>query len=253
MDLCDRLALGADRYAFLIGGGGKTSLMFALARELAGGGRSVLTTTSTRILEPGPDDSPLVVVSADMAPLLEQLRAGLRDRVHVTAGRSRVGDRHEKLAGFAPGELDVLEAAAVADVVLVEADGSAGRPLKAHLEHEPVLSERAGLVIVVIGLSAIGEPATDATVHRAARWCERANLPPGHVLTADEVAAMVFHPEGYLKKVPPRARVALFLSQAGTAIARASGEALREAVLRRDRDRRIERVVVGELREPLAP
>ena len=36
----------------LVGGGGKTSLMFALASELRAEGMSVLVTTTTRILDP---------------------------------------------------------------------------------------------------------------------------------------------------------------------------------------------------------
>ncbi len=249
MSLVDAFALGSHRYVFLIGGGGKTSLMFALARELVALGHRVLTTTSTRILEPGPEDSPRVIVRSDVPALIDQLRGELYGPSHVTAGRSRVGEREEKIAGFAPAELDAIEAARVADYVLVEADGLAGRPLKAHLDHEPVLSPRASLVIAVVGLSALGKPATDATIHRAATWCDRVKQPPGHVITAEDVAAMVFHPEGYLKKVPPQARVAVFLGQAGAAEARAGSHLLRRALEQLDGSRRIACVVKGELKE----
>ncbi|MCJ7654933.1 MAG: putative selenium-dependent hydroxylase accessory protein YqeC, partial [Dehalococcoidia bacterium] len=45
----------------LVGGGGKTTLMFALARELALGSGCVITTTTTKILEPSPSETPLLL------------------------------------------------------------------------------------------------------------------------------------------------------------------------------------------------
>ena len=47
------LASGGELVAFT-GGGGKTSLVFALARELAAAGRRVVATTTTRIAQRPP-------------------------------------------------------------------------------------------------------------------------------------------------------------------------------------------------------
>ena len=41
----------------LVGAGGKTSLMFRLARELSIAGDAVLTTTTTKIFEPSGDQT----------------------------------------------------------------------------------------------------------------------------------------------------------------------------------------------------
>ncbi len=49
----------------LVGGGGKTTLMFALARELATINEFVLTTTTTKILEPSPSETPLLLLSTE--------------------------------------------------------------------------------------------------------------------------------------------------------------------------------------------
>jgi probable selenium-dependent hydroxylase accessory protein YqeC len=177
------------------------------------------------------------------------LRPEVCARRHVTAARGWTGDDARKLAGFAPCDLTRLVAAEVAEYVLVEADGSAGRPLKAHLAHEPVLSSCADLVIVVVGLRGIGGPATDEHIHRAAEWCARAGRTVGETVTAEDVARLVFHPEGYLAKVPAHAGVAVFLSQAGTPEARAHGEELVRALRHLDRGQRIGSIVTGELKE----
>ena len=49
------LMLGDGGVISLVGAGGKTSLMFKLAHELSKTGEPVLTTTTTKIFEPGPD------------------------------------------------------------------------------------------------------------------------------------------------------------------------------------------------------
>ena len=189
--LLDALGLRSYHSAWLIGGGGKTSLMFALAHALAADGRTVITSTSTRIRPPRPDDSPRLVLADETPDLPGALRAALEHAPHVTVARSRLA-AEDKLAGLPLAMLDALDAAAIAAHLLVEADGAAGRSLKAHLEHEPVISAHAGTVIMVIGADIVGRPVNEAHVHRAAVLCERLGLPPGAEVTPAVVAGIVF-------------------------------------------------------------
>ncbi|MCD4678214.1 MAG: hypothetical protein K8S18_19810, partial [Desulfobacula sp.] len=59
--LIDNLQLNRRGVISLIGAGGKTSLMFCLAKELENSGKTVLTTTTTKIFMPTPDQSPVTV------------------------------------------------------------------------------------------------------------------------------------------------------------------------------------------------
>ena len=135
----------------IIGGGGKTALLYRLAQELAPRG-SVIVTTSTHIWPP------------QHLPVLEE--TGEVNGVVCLGTPCESG----KLA--APRQ-SFPELAQLADYVLVEADGSAGRPLKAHLPHEPVIPENAGQVIAVVGLSGLGRPICDAA-HRPERYARLA-------------------------------------------------------------------------------
>ena len=63
----------------------------------------------------------------------------------------------------------IEELAKLADYVLVEADGAKGLPLKAHLEHEPVIPACAGQTICVVGLSGLGKP-IGAAAHRPEQY-----------------------------------------------------------------------------------
>lgn len=127
----------------LIGSGGKTSLLYRLARELAEEG-SVLVCTSTHILPP------------DHIPVAE--------RTGEVRGVLCVGTPCENGKLTAPRQ-SFQELAALADYVLVEADGSKRLPLKAHLAHEPVIPPNAGNVILVVGASGLNRPVGEA-VHR---------------------------------------------------------------------------------------
>lgn len=243
----EAFALDKHRYVYLIGGGGKTYLMFALARALGRAGRSVLTTTTTRIWRPKPADSDHVQVAPYSSALIDRLKTEFSHHRRITAVPAAV-DEGRKLSGFTPDELDALMRARVADYMLVEADGAAGRSLKAHQDHEPVLSVNADLVIAVIGVDCIGMPMDDRHVHRAALFCERLGRIPGSVITVEDVAAIVFHDEGYLRRVGPGSEVMVYVSKVGTPEAEATANRLAETLQRADAANRLRRVVVGDLR-----
>ncbi len=254
--LDDAFALSSHPYIFLIGGGGKTTLMFTLAHHLATAGRTVISTTSTKILHPSPADagsvgvSPAdsVIVEADLERAVSRLRSEFPRARHVTLAKAPC-DADRKLSGYAVDELDYLRQAQVADYVIVEADGAAGRSIKAHEDYEPVVSRQADLVIAVIGSDCIGCSLDDAHVHRAGRFAQLLNRALGTPVTVDDVAAIVFHPLGYLKAVPPEAELIVLLSKAGGP-RRAVAERLAAALHAADRDKRISRIVIGELSGP---
>ena len=165
----------------LIGGGGKTTLLYALAEELKARG-SVLVTTSTKIRVP--EHLP-VADPKNFTDLAEALKAA------------------SPLCLGSPWPEDKLAAPALpfgalvraADFVLVEADGSRGLPAKAHADHEPVIPAEAGTVILVVGTDAFGRPIREVC-HRPELYAERAGVPVDAIVTP-EIAARVLRTEGY--------------------------------------------------------
>ena len=136
----------------LIGGGGKTTLLYTLTEELRKSG-SVVLCTSTHIRVP--EQYPLVTGGAD------ELRAALARHGAVCAGTpAEDGKLTAAPIGFA-------ELAQLADYVLVEADGAKGLPLKLHAAHEPVIPENAQRAVLVVGADGFGKPLRQVC-HRAA-------------------------------------------------------------------------------------
>lgn len=118
------------------GAGGKTSLIFAWARELAAAGKNVVITTTTHMYRP--------------------------ERMEEDGIRIVVSDDPERPDKVTAPPAEVLESLhETADVVLIEADGSRRMPLKWPGEHEPVVPDWTDLTVCVAGLSALGRSVSD--------------------------------------------------------------------------------------------
>ena len=175
------------RSVALVGAGGKTSLMYALAREMVAHHETVVTTTTTKILPPKSDESPWLILLED-DPELISLAAHLSEWGHVTVAQS-LDHSSGKLQGVSA---DIIRRCLdVAGRVLIEADGAAGRPIKAPERWEPVIPDFVDLVIPVVGLDSIGKPATEEWVFRLERFLSVTGLGPGEIITPNVVGRLV--------------------------------------------------------------
>ena len=155
----------------IIGSGGKTTLLRTLSGELPG---RVLLCTSTHFQ--GYTDLPTV-----LDPTEADLRKALAAHPIVcAAGRSPTG----KLVDCG---LPYETLADLADFVLVEADGSRRRPLKAHARHEPVIPPCTRQVLCVVGLSGLHRPVSEV-VHRPELFCPLVGCTPEDEATPERVA-----------------------------------------------------------------
>jgi len=131
--------------------------------------------------------------------------------------------------------------------VLVEADGSRMRPVKAPADHEPVIPPESTLVIPVVGIDALARPISD-TAHRPARVSALTGLPPDVRLTPDAIAQLLTHPSGGLKNVPDTARVIPLINKVETEAELAAARQIAWQVLRQSHGR-IQRLVIGAVQK----
>ena len=136
----------------IIGGGGKTTLMECLAAELSAQARVIVCTT-THIY---PEQNMPCLVSPTEAEVGAELA---RTRCVCVGSVSESGK-------FSAPKLPFRTLCAMADFVIVEADGAKRLPLKAHASHEPVVPPEANQTILVVGASGFGRPMRES-VHRA--------------------------------------------------------------------------------------
>ena len=215
-------ALGITRPAVFatVGGGGKTTVLFALAAEWeaaggheADGGLSVLTTTTKMTIPREGRSLPLAIGNDDAfrAGALDNIRRrGLSSAV-VGTGR---GDR-ERVLGVDPTWPRQAINAGLASLVGVEADGSKGRPFKAPARHEPVLPEEVDIVAAVIGAGVLGRPLDEKSVHRPEIVAQVAGAEIGDEITPELAARVLMSEDGGRKSVPDSAKFVVLVSNAG--------------------------------------
>lgn len=197
-DVAVALEGGRRSHIALVGGGGKTTLLHALGDQLRG--RVVLTTTTRmgadqhggRPVLLDPTDAE-VVAAADTAPVVVWAR--------VDGG---------KAIGVDPTRCDSWFAAA--DHVVVEADGSRGRPFKAPNELEPVVPSTSTLVLAVVGADALGRVIADQC-HRPLRVAALAGCGPGQRLDPELAARVILHERGVARSCPPESELAIAITK----------------------------------------
>lgn len=187
----------------LVGGGGKTTLMLRLARELAQSGARVIITTTTHIVPP---DGIRTLTDSAEAEIVSALET---DRV-VCLGKP---DGFGKLT--AP-DLPVSRMAELADYVIAEADGAKQLPLKAPAQHEPVIPPESRLVIAVAGVDGAGRTISEAAF-RPTLFAALCGKHEDDEITARDIALIITHPLGLRKNVSKGVRFAVLLNKADDA------------------------------------
>ena len=206
MRLTEQIGLTERELVSLVGGGGKSTLLFCLGRELAVDDQHVVLTTTTKMGRDQIDRMPNVCSSVECAGGAPTSPGPI---MLVTGG-----DSH-KITGPPPGEIDDLFRYQSIDFILVEADGAHGRPLKAPASHEPVIPACSTTVVVAMGIDAVGQRLDEAS-HRVSQAMEFSGLTADHLLTAEDCASILVHPNGALRAIPKGARVVVALTKVRT-------------------------------------
>jgi len=197
--LARALDIGDASVVSLVGGGGKTTALFALGRQLSG--TRVLTTTTKMGADRAEGFDPLLDPSDDV--LVSQLG---RDGVAlVWAGI----DDHRALG---VGSATCDRWSNFVDHVVIEADGSRRRPFKAPAAHEPVVPASTSLLVGCVGAAAFDGVIADVC-HRPEEVAAVANCAVGDRLTAARLAAVLGSPNGTQKGRPVGAQFVVLLNQ----------------------------------------
>ena len=200
-----------DKVVSIVGGGGKTSLMFLLAHAFQGKGQNVVTTTTTRILRPTEQQSANVVLFAD-----DDFKDNLQDCLSLN-GHATVADHFlpegNKLKGINCSQIEQICDYTFVDRIVIEADGARQLSFKAAGNNEPVIPPNTDLFVSVVGLDIIGKALNDENVFRAELVSSRTGLEMGERITALTLAKLAVHSQGLLKGCPSNARSCIVLNK----------------------------------------
>jgi probable selenium-dependent hydroxylase accessory protein YqeC len=213
MNLRDAFEIKRNEVVSIVGGGGKTTFMFVLARELAGEGIPVITTTTTKLIETEPSlhGTPFLLLERDEERLLQQLQDKLKEHGYITVA-SGILPGPGKLEGIDPNTVNKIAAMNICDII-IEADGAKHKPIKAPSETEPVIPESTTLVVPVIGMDSLGAMLNDDEVFRPEIISRLTGLRLDDRITGADIAALVVHPEGITKGSPHGAKIIPLLNK----------------------------------------
>ncbi len=191
----------------VIGGGGKSSLLKKIGRELVKLNLKVILTTTTKI-EPFPNTA-VVLLQGRGEDIREELTYMLDELKIIMVAKKRY--HGDKLVGVNPEVVQKFKK--YANIVLVEADGARQRPFKTHMPHEPVIPAATDKVIIVIGSEIVHKPLNDETVHRADLFAKKWNMELEAKLTRKIIAKELLSTAGYIRKIPLTSNVAIFINK----------------------------------------
>lgn len=215
-NLARALRLSAPQAIALTGAGGKSTGLFRLATEL---GPRVLLASSTHLGQWQLQNAATHHVVHHRSELEPIFNAGISGSTLITGPVDGASCRAK---GLPPDILEDLDRwSKRLDIALViEADGSRRRPLKAPADHEPVIPPFTEVTIVCCGLSGIMERLTDDSVYGPERFAEISGLKVEDRVSIEALARVLMSPYGGLKGIPDRSRRIALMNQADTAALR---------------------------------
>jgi probable selenium-dependent hydroxylase accessory protein YqeC len=190
MKLNSLLNLDNGDLVSIVGAGGKTSLMFTLAEELKEDSK-LLVTTTTKIFVPNREQYDFMAIGPEE---FKEISCSNKNGIYV-CGNSV--NEEGKIVGIS---IDMLnDQLSCFDYILVEADGSKGKPIKGWNAAEPVVSSKTEKTIGVLGIDSIGKEINEKNVHRVNEFLNIANAVENERISMENIVSLIFHPRGLFK------------------------------------------------------
>ncbi len=244
--LSEALGLGAREMISLVGAGGKTTLMFRLAKELVFDGKRVVTTTTTKIMEPTKEETPFLIVDQDEGAIKRSVYDQLVEQRHITVASERIGSG--KLNGISLNCVEALWEFEEMDYLIIEADGASGRPVKAPREKEPVIPLKTTTVVAILGVDGLGMELNEKNVFQPERISKLTGIPMGGRISEEAMAILVTHPEGVFKGSPESSRRVAFLNKVDLQEGLKKAQRVAEKIMEK-KNSKIERIIWGQVKE----
>jgi molybdenum cofactor cytidylyltransferase len=207
-----------------VGSGGKTTSLFQLAHQLP---PPVIVTTTTHLhvnQVRQADSHRVVIIPDDLADFEDNLQG-----VMLVTGPIQ----KDRVLSLPNGLLSRLREICCSHnlTLLIEADGSRNKPIKAPANHEPVIPDFVEMVVVVAGLTGIGKKLSEAVVHRPEIFARLSGLRMGATISSQALSRVLAHPAGGLKNIPPLSHRVVLLNQADSPELQTKAKSMAEKLL----------------------
>lgn len=188
LEIYEILTLKEGDILSFVGGGGKTTTIFQLAKELINLNKKVLITTTTAMYNP------------DEKQYDYYFLGDIGDFLPENGTVAVLGDRVEKgkLLGSSVFTIERIASRQLFDFILIEADGSKRRPIKAYAHHEPVIPSCTTMTVGVIGLDCLGKRIEDIA-HRPDKFARVVDVDLSDKIDENMIVRLILHKKGLFK------------------------------------------------------
>lgn len=169
----------------VVGSGGKTSFLYALAKELQKS--KVLVTTTTKMLRPSEEE-------VDYLELAKRNRdEGCKEG--ITFLYDYINEENKVQCSERIIDLEVNKF----DFSIIESDGSKRKPIKAWNENEPVVIDKTTKTVGIIPIQVMGMKISDENIHRFELFQKQFNKNGEEYITFKHIREIIFSDEGLFK------------------------------------------------------
>lgn len=184
MALVDLLALKQHEVVSIVGSGGKTTLLNALAQIYHK--QKILMTTTTKISPPTQDlYQSAILTNTESTPAANGVTLWGIPNVNGKLSAPNLALLKKQLINY--------------DKILIEADGAKRKPLKAWADFEPVVISDTTTTIGILPLNICGRKINASIVHRLDIFLALGDFYLGQVINPTVLARVISHPQGLFK------------------------------------------------------
>jgi probable selenium-dependent hydroxylase accessory protein YqeC len=208
MRLSDGLNIKKKDFISIVGAGGKTSVMFQLAKECKDKNLKVFVTTTTKIYYPTED-------------FIDNIFLLNKERIDITKIKNGtitiIGEyisTENKLIGVDKSFIDEIYRRNIFDLIIVESDGAKRKTIKAPNYNEPLIPSLTTKVIGIIGVDAIGMLLNNKNVHRVDEFSSVTGTKIGEIISNNSIKKLVVSKDGLFKNSPKNTEKILILNKA---------------------------------------
>lgn len=189
----------------LIGSGGKTTTLFKLM-DYFNKEKRVLVSSTTAMKHPNDRLQRIVYEENELGTKRLLI-------VEPIGYFKRYDSENNKVIGVPPEELDRVYQKKEFDLILVEGDGSKGKPLKGFAPYEPVIPKESDVVLILVGTDGLNQPLSEEIVHRSDLFQQEASMKFNEKITLMHILKVLSVTHGPLDKIPSKAKRILVLNK----------------------------------------
>lgn len=190
MKLYEILDIKREDIISIVGAGGKTTLMFYLASELKNKGK-ILVTTTTKIYNPEKEEVDYLAIGKENYDFIKN------NKEHGIYVYGEGINDENKLIGVEANLIDDLKG--TFDYILIEADGSKKKDLKAWNTIEPVICSKTDKYVGLLSLATINKEINNKNIHRVEEFLTLTNSKIGEKVNLDILIEIIFNKKGLFK------------------------------------------------------